>query len=47
VYAKEQRAAQNLPEGQIIKVIHAENELMAEDVLSQVREAPPRIGDDY
>jgi hypothetical protein len=47
VYAKEQRAAQNLPEGQIIKVIHAENELMAEDVLSQVREAPPKIGDDY
>jgi hypothetical protein len=46
-YAKEQRVAQNLPEGQIIKVIHAENELMAEDVLSQVREAPPKIGDDY
>jgi len=46
-YAKEQRAAQNLAEGQIIKVIHAENELMAEDVLSQVREAPPKIGDDY
>ncbi len=46
-YAKEQRAAQNLSEGQIIKVIHAENELMAEDVLSQVREAPPKVGDDY
>lgn len=46
-YAKEQRVALNLPEGQIIKVIHAENELMAEDVLSQVREAPPKIGDDY
>ncbi len=46
-YAKEQRIALNLPEGQAIKVIHAENELMAEDVLSQVREAPPKIGDDY
>ena len=46
-YAKEQRVAQALPEGQVIKVIHAENELMAEDVLSQVREAPPKIGDDY
>lgn len=46
-YAKEQRVAQSLQEGQVIKVIHAENELMAEDVLSQVREAPPKIGDDY
>lgn len=46
-FAKEQRVAQNLAEGQIVKVIHAENELMAEDVLSQVREAPPKIGDDY
>lgn len=46
-YAKEQRVEQNLAEGQIIKVIHAENELMAEDVLSQVREVPPKIGDDY
>lgn len=46
-YAKQQRAAQNLPDGHLIKVIHAENELMAEDVLSQVREAPPKIGDDY
>lgn len=46
-YAKEQRATRNLAEGEIIKVIHAENELIAEDLLSQVREAPPRIGDDY
>jgi hypothetical protein len=46
-FAKEQRAAQSLAQGQAIKVIHAENELMAEDLLSQVREAPPKIGDDY
>ncbi len=30
-----------------VKVIFAENELQAEDMLSQVRQAPPRIGDDY
>lgn len=30
-----------------IKVIFAENELQAEDLLSQVRQAPPLIGDDY
>lgn len=30
-----------------IKVMFAENELQAEDQLSQVREAPPMIGDDY
>jgi hypothetical protein len=46
-FAKQQRATQNLPEGTVIKVIFAENELVAEDLLSQVREAPPRIGDDY
>ncbi len=46
-FAKQQRASQDLPEGVVIKVIHAENELVAEDLLSQVREAPPRIGDDY
>ncbi|MEO1766122.1 hypothetical protein [Thiobacter aerophilum] len=46
-FAKQQRASQTLPEGVIIKVIYAENELVAEDLLSQVREAPPRIGDDY
>ena len=30
-----------------VKVIFADNELQAEDLLSQVREAPPMIGDDY
>lgn len=31
----------------MVKVVFAENELQAEDMLSQVREAPPMIGDDY
>ncbi|HEX8962827.1 MAG TPA: hypothetical protein VF801_07470 [Rhodocyclaceae bacterium] len=31
----------------MVKVVFADNELMAEDLLSQVREAPPMIGDDY
>lgn len=30
-----------------VKVIFADNELQAEDLLMQVREAPPMIGDDY
>ncbi|MDD5250655.1 MAG: hypothetical protein PHY45_16885 [Rhodocyclaceae bacterium] len=30
-----------------VKVVFAENELEAEDLLSQAREAPPLIGDDY
>jgi hypothetical protein len=30
-----------------VKVIFAENELQAEDLLSQLREPPPMIGDDY
>lgn len=30
-----------------VKVVFAENELQAEDLLSQVREPPPMIGDDY
>lgn len=30
-----------------VKVVFADNELQAEDLLSQVREAPPLIGDDY
>jgi hypothetical protein len=31
----------------MVKVVFADNELHAEDLLSQVREAPPMIGDDY
>ncbi len=42
-YAKEARAG--LPEGILIKVIFAENELQAEDLLSTPREAKI-IGDD-
>lgn len=30
-----------------VKVVFADNELQADDLLSQVREAPPMIGDDY
>lgn len=30
----------------IIKMIHAESELDAEDLLNQVREAAPELGDD-
>ena len=33
--------------GTTIKMILADNELQAEDLLSQVREAPPVYGDDY
>ena len=43
VEAKRLRAA----DATNVKVIFAENELQAEDMLSQVRPAPPMIGDDY
>ena len=33
--------------GTNVKVVFAENELQAEDLLSQVRPPPPMIGDDY
>ena len=37
-----------LPEGstKIIRMIHAETELHAEDLLNQVREPAPELGDD-
>jgi len=45
--AKALRASPDLPEGAAIKVIFAANELEAEDLLSQVREAKPGlIGDE-
>jgi len=47
VQAKSLRNAGDLPAGCAIKLIFAENELQAEDLLSQVREAEPMIGDDY
>jgi hypothetical protein len=45
--AKQQRATLELTEGQIVKVMFAESELEAEDLLSQVREVPPTTGEDY
>lgn len=47
VEAKQQRAATPLSEGQVIKVIFAESELEAEDLLSQLRPKPPTTGEDY
>jgi hypothetical protein len=45
--AKRLRKAPDLPQGALVKVIFAENELMAEDLLSQVREGEPLTGDDW
>lgn len=45
--AKAMRREADLQDGAAIKVIFAENELLAEDLLSQVREPEPMIGDDY
>ena len=45
--AKARRTSVPLSAGQIIKVMFAESELEAEDLLSQVREAPPTTGEDY
>jgi hypothetical protein len=45
--AKRLRVEDPPPAGSIIKVMFAENELLAEDLLSQPREPEPMIGDDY
>ena len=45
--AKQRRASMPLKDGEIIKVMFAGSELEAEDMLSQVREAPPTLGEDY
>lgn len=45
--AKERRNAMQLSNGQVVKVMYAESELEAEDLLSQVRIAPPTTGEDY
>lgn len=45
--AKRLRKNMELPAGALIKVIFADNELMAEDLLSQVREGEPLTGDDW
>jgi hypothetical protein len=45
--AKARRKAADLPAGALVKVIFAENELQAEDLLNQVREGEPLTGDDW
>lgn len=45
--AKRLRKESDLPQGALVKVIFAENELMAEDLLNQVREGEPLTGDDW
>jgi hypothetical protein len=45
--AKVRRNTMTLSGGQIIKVMFAESELEAEDILSQVREKPPTTGEDF
>jgi hypothetical protein len=45
--AKRLRKEADLPAGSQIKVMFAENELQAEDLLNQVREGEPLTGDDW
>ncbi|MBU1237635.1 MAG: hypothetical protein KJ634_03355 [Gammaproteobacteria bacterium] len=45
--AKRLRLEPDLPAGAQIKVILADNELMAEDLLNQVREPEPLTGEDW
>ena len=45
--AKAMRAEDGLSDDVEIKVIFAGNELQAEEMLSQIREPEPFIGDDY
>ena len=45
--AKVRRNEMPLENGQIVKVMFAESELEAEDLLSQVRIAPPTTGEDF
>ena len=44
--AKQLRAELAEDSPAIIKMIHAESELQAEDLLNQVREPAPQLGDD-
>jgi hypothetical protein len=44
--AKQLRAEQNEGTHGIIKMIHAETELHAEDLLNEVRDPAPALGDD-
>jgi hypothetical protein len=45
--AKRLRKEPDLPQGALVKVIFADNELIAEDLLNQVREGEPLTGDDW
>ncbi|MBZ0125920.1 MAG: hypothetical protein C3F19_02365 [Rhodocyclales bacterium] len=45
--AKELRRELALSEGCTVKTVFADNELQAEDMLSQVREPLPETGEDY
>lgn len=45
--AKALRRDLALSEGCAVKTIFADNELQAEDILSQVREPQPETGEDY
>ena len=47
VEAKQRRNTMELKDGQVVKVMFAESELEAEDLLSQVRPKPPTTGEDY
>ncbi|MBI5005889.1 MAG: hypothetical protein HZB95_02065 [Nitrosomonadales bacterium] len=44
--AKQLRAEQAEDSRSLIKMIHAESELHAEDLLNEVREPAPQLGDD-
>lgn len=44
--AKQLRGEEVWGENGAIKLIHAESELVAEDLLNQVREPAPELGDD-
>ena len=46
-FAKARRAEMTPQDNYSIKVIFAENELKAEDLLNQEREPEPMVGDDY
>lgn len=45
--AKRLRTELDVPANVTVKVVFADNELQAEDLLQQVREPEPLIGDDY
>lgn len=47
VEAKRLRRELELAPGETVKTVFAENQLQAEDLLNQVREAEPLTGDDW